>query len=137
MNESEDSIGNEQGPTNDKPKKSIYNFEEKQDNKSGFQGILCQQVPFQAGQKPPCKSFMGVVSMGGKFIVYGGTAANVYNDIRSLDDSTREWKIIRSDVQLHDFPARFAHSMGIFERYLVIFGGCGPYQHKLKKRNCF
>ena len=46
MNESEDSIGNEQGPTNDKPKKSIYNFEEKQDNKSGFQGILCQQVPF-------------------------------------------------------------------------------------------
>ena len=36
--------------------------------------------------------------MGGKFIVYGGTAANVYNDIRSLDDSTREWKIIRSDV---------------------------------------
>ena len=27
--------------------------------------------------------------------------------------------------------------MGTFERYLVIFGGCGPYQHKLKKRNCF
>ena len=38
---------------------------------------------------------MEVVFIGNKFIVYGGTAANVYNDIRSLDSGTREWKIIR------------------------------------------
>ena len=47
MSEGDDSIGNDtQGISKDKPKKSIYNFEEKQDNKSGFQGVLCQQVPF-------------------------------------------------------------------------------------------
>ena len=80
---------------------------------------------------------MEVVSIGNKFLTYGGTAANVYNDIRSLDASSHEWKIVRQDLVLHDFPARFGHSMGIYERYLVIFGGCGPYQHKLKKRNCF
>ena len=80
---------------------------------------------------------MDVVSIGNKFIIYGGTAANVYNDIRSLDSLSHEWKVLRTNQELHDFPGRFSHSMGIFERYLVIFGGCGPYQHKLKKRNCF
>ena len=80
---------------------------------------------------------MDVVSIGNKFIMYGGTAANVYNDIRSLDSVTMEWKCLRPSRELPDFPGRFSHSMGMFERYLVIFGGCGPYQHKLKKRNMF
>ena len=80
---------------------------------------------------------MEAVGIGNKFIVYGGTGSEVYNDIRSLDSVTNEWKILRPNLELHDFPGRFGHSMNIFERYLVVFGGCGPYQHKLKKRNCF
>ena len=50
--------------------------------------------------------------MGSKFIVYGGTAANVFNDIRSVDSYDYEWKVIKDDTQSHAFPARFAHTAG-------------------------
>lgn len=44
---------------------------------------------------------------------------------------------MKDDVELPDFPGRFGHSGCGFERYLVIFGGCGPYSKKLKKRNSY
>ena len=80
---------------------------------------------------------MEACALGNKFVTYGGTGASVYNDIRRIDSDSHEWKILRPDLELHDFPGRFGHSMCIFERYLVIYGGCGPYLHKLKKRNCY
>ena len=80
---------------------------------------------------------MDVFPLGNKFITYGGTAANVFNDIRSLDSVDFVWKILKDNVELHDFPARFGHSGCGFERYLVIFGGCGPYSKKLKKRSSY
>ena len=75
--------------------------------------------------------------MGSKFIVYGGTGAEVYNDIRSINSTTYEWTIMRPNLELHDFPGGFGHSMNVFERYLVVFGGSGSFQHKLKKRNIY
>lgn len=80
---------------------------------------------------------MGVVPMGGKFITYGGAAATVFNDIRSLDPVDFVWRVLKEDAELPDFPGRFGHSACGFERYVVIFGGCGPYNSKLKKRNTF
>ena len=80
---------------------------------------------------------MDVFSVGQKFITYGGTSATVFNDIRSLDSVDFIWKVLKEDVELHDFPGRFGHSACGFERYMVIFGGCGPYSRKLKKRNSY
>ena len=76
-------------------------------------------------------------SLGNKFITYGGTAANVFNDIRSLDSVDFVWRVIREDVEAHDFKGRFGHTGLAFERYLVIFGGCGPHNNKMKKRNFY
>ena len=80
---------------------------------------------------------MEVFALGNRFITYGGTAANVFNDIRSLDSVELSWRVIRDNIELHDFPGRFGHSGCGFERYLMIFGGCGPYSKKLKKRNSY
>ena len=80
---------------------------------------------------------MDVIPVGNKFIIYGGTAATVFNDIRALDSVDFIWKILKEDIELHDFPGRFGHTACGFERYLVIFGGCGPYSKKLKKRNSY
>ena len=77
---------------------------------------------------------MSVVPMGNRFITYGGTAVNVFNDIRSLDSVDFIWKVLKEDVDLHDFPKRFGHSGCPFERYIVLFGGCGPYDSRLKTR---
>ena len=80
----------------------------------------------------------GAVALGNRFITYGGSASTILNDIRCLDsDDDYIWKILKPDVDLPDFPGRFGHSMCVFERYLVIFGGCGPYSNKLKKRSRF
>ena len=116
--------------------KDMYNFEEKKD-KNAFIGVHCAKITNQIGQKPACRSQLAAASLGNKFLMYGGTGTSVYNDIRSLDCLNNEWKILRPNWELHDFPGRFGHSMDTFERYLVIFGGCGPYMHKLKKRNCY
>ena len=80
---------------------------------------------------------MAVVPMGNRFITYGGTAANTFNDIRSLDSIDFVWKILQEDVELNDFHGRFGHSGCAFDRYIVIFGGCGPYNSKLKTRKSY
>lgn len=80
---------------------------------------------------------MGIFAIGNKFITYGGAAANVFNDIRSLNSVDFEWKVLKENVEHHDFPGRFGHVGCGFERYMVIFGGCGPYSKKLKKRNSY
>ena len=80
---------------------------------------------------------MEVFPLGNKFITYGGTAANVFNDIRSLESLEFTWKLLKDNTEQHDFAGRFGHTGVGFERYLVIFGGCGPYSMKLKKRNSY
>ena len=78
---------------------------------------------------------MDVIPIGSKFVTYGGAAANVFNDIRSVDSVDLVWKVLKEDFEAHDFAGRFGHTACGFERYLVIFGGCGPYSKKLKKRS--
>ena len=80
---------------------------------------------------------MDVFPIGNKFVTYGGAAATVYNDIRSLDAADLVWKVLKEDFEAADFQARFGHTGTGFERYLVVFGGCGPYSAKLKKRATF
>ena len=80
---------------------------------------------------------MSVVPIGNRFITYGGTAVNVFNDIRSLDSIDFVWKILKDDSGLHDFLGRFGHSGCAYERYIVLFGGCGPYDSQLKTRSSY
>lgn len=80
---------------------------------------------------------MEVLPLGNRFITYGGTAANVFNDIRSLDSVEFIWKVLKDNTEQHDFSGRFGHTGCGFERYLVIFGGCGPYSKKLRKRSSY
>ena len=40
---------------------------------------------------------MDVAGIGCKFIVYGGTAAAVFNDIRCVDSNEYEWKVLKED----------------------------------------
>lgn len=77
---------------------------------------------------------MGVIPLGDRFVTYGGVAATVFNDVRVFDSIDFVWHAKKPDVELFDFPGRFGHSVCAFERYLVIFGGCGPYSSKSKKR---
>ena len=77
---------------------------------------------------------MGVIPLGNRFVTYGGVAATVFNDVRVLDSVDFVWRVKKPDVELVDFPGRFGHSVCAFERYLVIFGGCGPYSNKSKRR---
>ena len=106
-------------------------------NKTPFKGVLIKKQALSTGQKPCCRINMDMFSLGNKFITYGGTAANVFNDIRSLDSVDFVWRVIREDVEAHDFKGRFGHTGLAFERYLVIFGGCGPHNNKMKKRNFY
>jgi len=46
---------------------------------------------------------MEVLPLGNRFITYGGTAANVFNDVRSLDSIDFIWKILKENEELHDF----------------------------------
>ena len=70
---------------------------------------------------------MSVVPIGNKFITYGGTSANVFNDIRSLDSEEFVWKSLRENIEIAEFASRFGHTGSAFERYIVLFGGCGSY----------
>jgi len=50
------------------------------------------------GSKPNTRSFSGVaVSSKGKFAMYGGAASTVFNDLRTLDPDTMQWKILLND----------------------------------------
>ena len=80
---------------------------------------------------------MDMVPIGNKFITYGGVAARVFNDIRAIDSLDFVWKVMKDDVETPQFQGRFGHSCNVFERYIIIFGGCGPYSMKLKRRACF
>lgn len=77
---------------------------------------------------------MDIVSIGNKIVLYGGVATRVYNDLRSFDSLDHVWKVLKEDVEVHDFSGRFGHSISKFDRFVVIFGGCGPYSKTLKKR---
>lgn len=103
-------------------------------NRDLLQGVFIKRQVDQTGQKPCCRTQMSVVPIGNKFITYGGTAINVFNDIRSLDSVDFEWKVLQENELINDFAGRFGHSGCAFERYIVIFGGCGPYNNKLKTR---
>ena len=46
---------------------------------------------------------MDVFPIGNKFVTYGGAAASVYNDIRSLDAADFVWKVLKEDFEEHDF----------------------------------
>jgi len=80
---------------------------------------------------------MDLVAIGNKVVIYGGTATKVYNDIRIVDSLDYQWKMLKDDTETTDFKARFGHSCNNFERYLVIFGGVGPYNKKMKRRSGF
>ena len=80
---------------------------------------------------------MDIVPIGNKFITYGGVAARVFNDIRAIDSHDFVWKVLKEDVESPTFQGRFGHTCSVFERYVIIFGGCGPYSMKLKRRACF
>ena len=80
---------------------------------------------------------MDIITVGNKLILYGGVAARVYNDVRSLDSLDYIWKVLKEDGELPDWKSRFGHSCNGFERYIFIFGGCGPYSAKLKSRTVF
>ena len=72
-------------------------------SKDHLQGVFIKKQEAQSGQKPCCRIHMEVFSIGNKFITYGGTAANVFNDIRSLDSVDFVWKVLKEDSDLHDF----------------------------------
>lgn len=52
---------------------------------------------------------MGVVAIGNKFFMYGGTAANVLNDVRSLDAVDFVWRVLHEDVDQPDWMGRSGH----------------------------
>ena len=80
---------------------------------------------------------MDMAAFGEKLVIYGGAATKVLNDIRVLDTVDFIWHLQQDDHDLPDLKGRFGHSCNAFDRYIVIFGGCGPYQTKLKSRAWF
>lgn len=68
-----------------------------------LQGVLVRKQKTQMGQKPCCRIHMGVVAIGNKFFTHGGSSANVFNDIRSLDSHDFEWKVLKEDGDMPDF----------------------------------
>ena len=66
-------------------------------SKEHLVGVLISKQTVQYGQKPSCRCFMDVAGIGCKFIVYGGTAASVFNDIRCVDSNEYEWKVLKED----------------------------------------
>ena len=106
-------------------------------SKDHLQGVYIHKQIAQTGQKPCCRINMDIITLGNKLVVYGGAATGVYNDVRIVDLHDYQWKVLKQDGESLDFKARFGHSCNGFERYVIIFGGCGPYQAKLKKRSCF
>ena len=80
---------------------------------------------------------MDMAAIGNKVVIYGGAATKVHNDIRIVDTLDYQWKMLKDDTETTDFKARFGHTCDAFERYLVIFGGVGPYNPKMKKRAGF
>jgi hypothetical protein len=53
------------------------------------------------------------------------------NDVRLLNPYTWEWKKVKNDVSLPDWAERFGHLTATFDKYVAIFGGCGPYLQKI------
>ena len=66
-------------------------------------GVYIRRQVGQVGQKPCCRVHNDVFAIGNKFITYGGTAVNVFNDVRSLDSVDFIWKVLKEDGDLHDF----------------------------------
>lgn len=68
-----------------------------------LQGVYIQKQANQSGIKPCCRSQMVVVPIGSRFITHGGSAVNVFNDIRSLDSVDFIWKVLQENVEFNDF----------------------------------
>lgn len=59
----------------------------------------------------------------------GGQGSKLFSDVRSLSvgSETAEWFLDRADVTDTEFECRIGHSFVAWERFLVIFGGCGAF----------
>lgn len=105
----------------------------------GLVGCLFTKRTVVKGQKPCVRSELGGTNIGSRFIFFGGQATKLFNDVRSLfvTPEQLEWGLERPDTKSQDFEARIGHSFHGFERYAIIFGGCGPYNKEIHRRHFF
>ena len=68
-----------------------------------------------------------MVNTNDGFLMYGGQAGTIFNDIRKLHCINNEmtWSCLKKDEHTREVQARFAHCCGSFGKYLVTFGGFG------------
>jgi hypothetical protein len=103
-----------------------------------IQGVYIKQKEESTGQKPCSRVSQDMSFKEGKLYTFGGASANVFSDIRSFDVDENVWRCLQPDYQNNaEFPGRFGHSLGLFNNFLVVWGGCGPYLKKMKKRACY
>ena len=99
-------------------------------------GVLIKKHRNKGGHKPNTRCFSGVAATAhGKFAMYGGSSSTVFNDLRTLDSLTMEWRIILNDKVRHNLQGRYGHVVGAYDRFLVAFGGTGAYIQKIKVRS--
>ena len=67
--------------------------------------------------------------------LFGGFSRDLFSDVRIYDIHQKKWKLI--NLAQRGPHARFAHSMILYGRKLVIFGGAGPYISSIKMRLSF
>ena len=69
-----------------------------------------------------------MVAINTNYYLFGGLSQHTYNDLKVLEPEDNEWSAIhKDDPELHYVQGRYGHSMCVFNRFLVIFGGIGAY----------
>jgi len=100
-----------------------------------MQGVLIFKKPHQTGFQPPGRAFGGVACLNDhKYVLYAGSAGQLFNDVRAFEAENYDWSVIKKDVDAKDLLSRYAHCVGGFSNYLVAFGGNGEYNQKTKHR---
>jgi len=97
--------------------------------KDGFslvpmQGVLVQKIVNKFGRQPGARAYCGAAALSNDHIVlFGGKSTELLNDVRILKANSMEWKLIKEQEEKTELYSRFAHCVGTFGNYLVVFGG--------------
>jgi hypothetical protein len=89
-----------------------------------MQGVLIYKKAHQCGFQPPGRAFAGLACLNDhKYVLYGGSAGQIFNDVRCFEADNYEWSYVRKNVDTKDLYSRYAHCVGAFSNFLVMFGG--------------
>lgn len=75
-----------------------------------------------------------MLPLQGELVMFGGQSQVCSSDLRFFDLHKKEWKTDKREASIFDPDGRFGHSLNKHNNHLVLYGGGGSYNKRMKAR---